>query len=557
MSEVEFTEGTQIDRYIIDKFLGRGGMAVVYSVYHAQLGTPHALKILTTPSESVRKRLLQEGRVQAQLLHPNIVQVSDVIIYDGSPGLVMEYVEGPALSMLLSEARLSVVQTDSLARGIIAGVAAAHKSGVIHRDLKPANILLKITPSGLIPKVADFGLVKVVKGDEHAGHTMTQTGMALGTPSYMAPEQIRDTRNVDLRADVFSLGAILYEMVCGQIAFKGDDLMELLTAVVSGDFIPPNELAPNLPKRMEKAILGCLEIDKENRIPDCDTLLKIWSGGEEEKAAVPIDFSGAWSDGMLEKVTALGAGDMKTSEFSLNSGSFGSSNEIKTAAMDQAALERELGDSFEAVTGRVRDIKALPETEHVFVPASSAPKFILGSLFLLALGGGALWLILGSDPVSVEQEILADPEQSELNVVLPPEEMETIEPPVTPTSKLSIEVQPDPVQVRPKAKAVPAPVIDVPAVEEPVLEEPVLEEPVLEEPEAAPVTTASFSFQGDAQNVWLQSTSGDLFSPGKVPPGHYRVRASFGEDSQVVKEVDMVVGKHIIFKCQRALRICQ
>jgi len=271
--------GMQIDRYIVEQFIGKGGMAEVFKVRHAQLDTQHALKLLTTPSENVRMRLLQEGKAQAKLRHPNIVNVTDVIAFEGAPGLVMEYIEGPPLDVLLKAKHLTVYQADSIARGIIEGVLAAHSHGLIHRDLKPSNIMLKITKGGLVPKVADFGLVKVVQGDGATSHTMTQTGMALGTPAYMSPEQIRNTRDVDSRADIFSLGAILYELVCHRRAFEGEDLMDLFMTVVYGQFVKPAELVPDLPDRMNETILGALKVDKDERIADCDSLLSQWVGG--------------------------------------------------------------------------------------------------------------------------------------------------------------------------------------------------------------------------------------------------------------------------------------
>src|SRR5690606_39000326 len=126
--------------------------------------------------------------------------------------LVMDLVDGPSLDDLMYQRRLSVAEVDELARGILAGVAEAHRHGFVHRDLKPANVLLKPIPGGFTPKVADFGIVKAleVSGD---GMHATRVGVAMGTPRYMAPEQVRDAKSVDQRADVFSLGAMFYEML--------------------------------------------------------------------------------------------------------------------------------------------------------------------------------------------------------------------------------------------------------------------------------------------------------------------------------------------------------
>ena len=133
-------------------------MAEVYRVRHVHLDTQHALKVLTLGGASLTARLMQEGKVQAALRHPNIVAVTDVVMVQGSPGLVMEFVHGPPLDELLRTERLPLEQIDAIAWGILEGVGAAHRLKLIHRDLKPANVMMAITGDVLVPKVADFGL---------------------------------------------------------------------------------------------------------------------------------------------------------------------------------------------------------------------------------------------------------------------------------------------------------------------------------------------------------------------------------------------------------------
>ncbi len=275
---MDLHHGTVVSQYTIEAILGRGGMATVYLVRHNQLGTRCALKVLTTPSPRIRARLLQEGRAQGALRHPNVVNVTDTVDLGHSLGLVMEYVEGPTLHSLLLKHTLTLNQADELARGIIAGVAAAHAQGLIHRDLKPQNILLAVTEQGLLPKIADFGLAKALDEDDGGGGVMTRSGVGMGTPPYMAPEQIRDAKSADQRADIFSLGAILYELVTRHRAFHGGDMFEMFVKINSGDYRPPRQLLPDLPVRMEKAIVGALLVDKDERIQDCMALLSIWTG---------------------------------------------------------------------------------------------------------------------------------------------------------------------------------------------------------------------------------------------------------------------------------------
>jgi serine/threonine-protein kinase len=196
----------------------------------------------------------------------------------------MEYIEGPSLDTALQRKRLTLQQAYLLFRGIVDGVRHAHRLGLVHRDLKPANVLLATTSRGILPKVTDFGIAKVVEG-ETTGHT--RAGVAMGTPQYMAPEQIRDAATVDKRADVFSLGCILYELVTGRRAFPYDDIVKVYNAVCDGEFTPPRRLRHDLSTAFEAAILGAMEVDRDRRIPDLDTLIAVFEGKRTWNGSVP------------------------------------------------------------------------------------------------------------------------------------------------------------------------------------------------------------------------------------------------------------------------------
>jgi serine/threonine-protein kinase len=302
--------GTDIDRYTVEAQLGEGGIAVVYRVRHTRLQTPHAMKVLKVRHDAIADRLLQEGRIQARLQHPNIVSVTDVVDVDGSPGLVMEYVDGSNLEQLLLDRRLSFEQADHLARGILQGARAAHGVGLIHRDLKPANILLAVKGSEMIPKITDFGLAKLLAetpgigaGEGGSNSGLTRSGVAMGTPSYMAPEQIRSAADVDVRADVFSLGAILYELVTGQRAYDSDDLLALFNAIAHGRRTPLTDLVPDIPRRMQRAIDGALRVDADDRIPTTDALLQVWTG-----EVLPEVTKGPFNTELFDRVRMLGSG---------------------------------------------------------------------------------------------------------------------------------------------------------------------------------------------------------------------------------------------------------
>lgn len=278
------------DRYQVETLLGEGAMAEVYRVKHTQLGTTHALKVLKLEGENIYERFLREGQVQAKLNHPNIVAVSDIVKVGKEPGLVMEYVDGSSLDLLLSTERLTLKQVDHLARGIIAGVAAAHGKGLIHRDLKPANILLALDGKRLVPKVTDFGLAKAM--DNSSNWNSTKSGVMMGTPAYMAPEQILDAKRVDARADIFSLGAILFHMVCGRRPFDQRTVADTLGAVLDGARPRVIDLAPDLPPFRIAAIDAALEVDRDKRVATCKELLAMWTGEYQANSLqehVPFD----------------------------------------------------------------------------------------------------------------------------------------------------------------------------------------------------------------------------------------------------------------------------
>ncbi len=268
--------GQTLERYVVEDYVGHGGMAVVYRARHAELGTKHALKVMIGARPAVRDRLLAEGRAQAVLRHPNVVGVTDVLRVDGGLALVMEYVDGPDLARWLARFdRATFDEARWLLRGVAAGLAEAHALGVTHRDLKPENVLLERTATGLRPKVADFGIAKSL---DEGGLSRTRSNVAMGTPHYMAPEQVRDAASVDARADVFALGALLYEIVTGRLAFPGDDVLTVLNAVAEARYAPPTELVPDLPEDLARVIAGCLVVDRDARFQGCADVLAVVTG---------------------------------------------------------------------------------------------------------------------------------------------------------------------------------------------------------------------------------------------------------------------------------------
>jgi serine/threonine protein kinase len=238
-------------RWRLVRLLGEGGMGEVYAAEPVGGGTPVAVKILrpeylTEPQ--VLARFLEEAQVCMRLIHPNIVRMLDsTSAEDGSPYLVMELLEGVPLGAYTDNGgRVPVAQAVPILQGILAGLAAAHAQGVVHRDLKPDNAFLTRAPDGtFVVKVLDFGIAKVMEAAGGMGNR-TRTGMLLGTPGYMSPEQIKNARDVDQRADLWSAGVMFYEMLTGRVAFPAPTEYARLTAVLTSEPEPIDRIDPAL-----------------------------------------------------------------------------------------------------------------------------------------------------------------------------------------------------------------------------------------------------------------------------------------------------------------------
>ncbi|MEC9070893.1 MAG: serine/threonine-protein kinase, partial [Myxococcota bacterium] len=212
---------------------------------------------------------------------------------------------GPTLQQLMAQEDLTLQQADALVQGLLRGVAAAHAHGLVHRDLKPANVMIAVTESALVPKIADFGLAKVLQR-EQTSMQATQSGLAMGTPAYMAPEQIQDSSSVDARADVFALGAILYEIVSGARCFTEEKLLNLWQDICLGRYTPLDERTPGLPPRILKAVEGALALDREDRIPSVNSLMDVWFEGVTESVDLsPSKSQQVWPQAIRDKTASM------------------------------------------------------------------------------------------------------------------------------------------------------------------------------------------------------------------------------------------------------------
>ncbi|MBK7585383.1 MAG: serine/threonine protein kinase [Myxococcales bacterium] len=273
----DLTSGTSVGQYTIKRRIGSGGMGEVYEAVHTGLGKRVAIKTLRrayAENEIVVTRFLREGQLASRIRHPHIVDATDVGMIDGLPCLVMEYLDGESLhAYFRREGALDVSRLADLMVPVLAAVEAAHAQGVVHRDLKPANIFLAQGWSGeLTPKVLDFGISKVVQ--EAAPSDLTTDSTFLGSPHYVSPELARGDRDLDGRADQYSLGVILYEGSTGVRPFaqKADTFMGLMYAIAQGDFPAPHTHRPGLPIDFERIVLRAMARQKNDRFPNVAAL---------------------------------------------------------------------------------------------------------------------------------------------------------------------------------------------------------------------------------------------------------------------------------------------
>lgn len=517
---MKLAPGSEIGRYRVEAEIGRGGMARVYRVRHTTLDTLHALKVLTLTGEELRERLVREGRVQAQLDHPNVVPVRDILDLEQGPGLLMDFIDGPSLDAWLLEHDPDAAERERIFSAIATGVGFAHDHGIVHRDLKPGNVMMQLRHGKWMPRVADFGLAKLVSGDEGDAQLQSRTGRPMGTPAYMAPEQVRSAKHVDARADVFALGCILYELYCGRRAFVGSDSLELFNRITQGSYLPPRQAALSLEPRVEQAIFGALAVQPDERIPDCATLLAVLRG---------------------EQVWELPSPSPETFF-----GDFGAPPRAPNAmpmTEDTAVVQR-------------------PETSSTLAPASldgtltSAPGFGDGSLvpppdppkqhssgrpaWMWASAGGVVALLAvavlgrgGPDTQIDPTPVLAEPAAP---VPSEPAPVEVIAEP------LALE-PPAPAPQPAKPVAVPSPATPAPA--------------VVRTKTVMPSGAGRVEVTGDAKAVRFRGSGGQVAEPGDLQPGSYIIEAAFEEDPPMhAGNLEVRAGQTVYLRCSSETSMC-
>ena len=267
--EGELAPGTVLGDWRIERRIGQGGMGTVYAAVHEVIGKRAAIKVVRAElcrTPLTAERFVQEARVVNQIGHPNIVDIFHIgRLDDGRPYLVMELLRGRTVADRLAEGRMSPREAIDVLLQIVAGVMAAHDQGVLHRDLKPDNIFLADGSGGrTIVKIVDWGIAKLTDAMPVSAVGLTTSGVLLGTPQYVSPEQARG-RKLDARSDIYSLGAIAYEMFLESPPFVADNVADVVSMHLRETPPPPSEVWPDVPPSLERLLIAMLAKEPDER----------------------------------------------------------------------------------------------------------------------------------------------------------------------------------------------------------------------------------------------------------------------------------------------------
>jgi len=292
--------GTVIGSYRIDREIGEGGMSHVFvgktivpAAEVLPVDFPVVLKVMSDELAgdiTARKRFVKEAQILAKLRHRYITRFYEFINNDSGAVLVMEFVEGTPVDVLLAEkGALPLSDAISIAQCLLEAMVYAHGKGIIHRDIKPANLIRE--KGGGAVKVTDFGIGKIKDNAQSPGQTvLTKSGFLLGTPHYMSPEQIREPKDAGAKADVYSAGVVLYEMVTGQLPFNSRSLPKLIDAIYRGDKPAPSVVRPEIDRDLEAIVLKAMQPRMENRY---ESAREFFEALEEYSSRQPLRSPGA------------------------------------------------------------------------------------------------------------------------------------------------------------------------------------------------------------------------------------------------------------------------
>jgi serine/threonine protein kinase len=391
-------------KYRVEQVLGSGGMGVVVAAWHQELEQRVAVKFLH-PLAAERfdalERFRREARAAAKIKSEHVARVLDVGTLDGGyPYMVMEYLEGQDLaSELRTRGPLPVLETSEYVLQAIEALAEAHAAGIVHRDLKPANLYVARRRDGSVCiKVLDFGISKALLGSSLDELALTKTASLIGSPLYMAPEQMRSAKDVDTRADIWSLGAILYEVLTGRPPFSGDSIPQLCASLLNEVPAPVRETRPDVPERLERAILRCLEKERQRRFPTVSEL-----------GQALVEFAPAGSRVHADRASrVLGSKDVTLSAEQTGALPAG-------APTERIPIQERTADSLDRAPQLDPTVNSWSGTGARTVrPNRNLATWAAGGLALLALAGTAVWAMSrsGAEPEAATPPANAQPGQA-------------------------------------------------------------------------------------------------------------------------------------------------
>lgn len=265
------------DVYRVEGVLGRGGMGTVYAARHAKGGYLVAVKVMVHTSGSGVTRFIREAETCSKLTSEHVARVLGAgKLPSGAPYLIMEYLAGEDLATVIKRGPVSVHDAALYMMQTCVGLAEAHALGIVHRDIKPENLFVTQRPDGSpIVKVIDFGVSKITRTNLDSESSLTATQALLGTPSYMAPEQLMAAKNVDARADIWSVGVVLYELLAGRLPFSGTNILALMHATTTQTPAPLSSLRRDVPPAIEECVEWCLQHDPVRRYARIDQVAHV------------------------------------------------------------------------------------------------------------------------------------------------------------------------------------------------------------------------------------------------------------------------------------------
>ncbi|HEX2876063.1 MAG TPA: protein kinase [Polyangiaceae bacterium] len=419
-------------KYRVEKVLGFGGMGVVVSAFRTDLEQRVAVKFLGTAAAErpdAAERFRREARAAAKIRSEHVARVLDVGTLDtGLPYMVMEFLEGNDIADELRRlGRLPMLEAVEFVLQAIEALAEAHASGVVHRDLKPGNLFLARRADGSRRvKVLDFGISKALTGSSVEELSLTKTAALIGSPLYMAPEQMRSAKDVDTRADIWSLGAMLYEMLTGEPPYTGESIPQLCAALLHDDPIPLRQHRPEVPEGLEQAVLRCLMKDRNHRFPTVFELGRALLPYAQPDSRIHVERA----ERVLGVTDVTMSGIALTERTSLPQSSVPAvSKPITPLAVTPAAVMQPVDPT----------VNSWGQSGLVSAPKRRGRLLLIGALAAIFAAGGGLWAARGS---------------SEDGKPAAPAASATAEPHGTAVAKPAA---PDPVEPAPAPALVPAP----------------------------------------------------------------------------------------------------